>query len=101
MSEHHEKEGWQVPVRLPLIATAGLLAALLAGVVLTGWVYRDRVEPRTQPPAIDFPAPKLETAIVPPGPRKDGPLAPPPPGIGRAMAETAAIGDALWGKARP
>lgn len=101
MSGGQDQEGWGAPVRAPLIAAASLLAFLLVALTLTGRLYVARVRPLTRAPLGSFPTPRLETAQTPPHqPRADF-RQPPPRRIDRAMARTAAEGDALWGNARP
>ena len=91
-------EGWSVRPRLAVIALAGFVAALVALVVGTGAFYNDRYRAQTRAVPERFAAPVLETIDTAPSDTR--PIAPPAPpaGIDRAMAATAARGDALWGE---
>lgn len=96
-----EQEGWDAPLRLPLLATGGILALLLIGLVLAGRLYDARIRPATVVPPTAFPAPRLETVQTPPRERRPDFRQRMPARIGAAMRATAAEGDALWGPARP
>jgi len=91
-----ELEDWEVDHRPAIKGLALFVALLLAIVIGTALFYNHRYAARTRPDPTAFPAPALETIDSAPGDRD--PVSPtmPPAGIDRAMAETAAQGDALW-----
>jgi len=95
MSEQ-DYEGWQVDPRPAIKALAVFVAVLLVLVVGTALAYNHLYAPRTRPHLSAFAGPVLETIDTAPSDRL--PVAPPapPPGIERAMAKTAARGNALW-----
>ena len=98
MSDQHQ-EGWEAPFRGPLIATVALLTLLLGSVVLFGSIYRHTIQRKTHAPVLalrSLPRPQLETIQTPPGQHRADFHQPPPATIARAMAQTAARGDALW-----
>lgn len=103
MSEE-QQEGWDAPFRAPLIATAAVLTALLGGVVVAGSYYRAHMQRATHAPVMALhrmPYPRLETLQTAPGEHRPAARPLPADAIGKAMAETAAQGDALWQRARP
>lgn len=90
------KEGWDVPTRPPLIGLILFVATLVLFVTVAGRIYVHRIAPGTRPPGADFPEPRLELTQTPPGLARHDYQQPPPAGINRAMAETAARGAAIW-----
>lgn len=95
MSKRHTQEGWQTPRRLPLIAALLTLLVVTIGLVAGGKIYLAYLAPSTRPPKLAMPSPQLETdQIVPDERRTRHP--PRPAGIDKAMAATAADGDAVW-----
>jgi hypothetical protein len=95
-----DKEGWEVPVWHLLLGMVAVLALLLGLVSGFGVLYVQRVAPRTRPPIVRFPSPKLETVRTVPGDRRARTRQTPPRTIERMIAETAAVGDALWEEGR-
>jgi hypothetical protein len=89
-------EGWDVDDRPAIKALAGFVALLLLLVIGTGLLYNHLYAAQTRPDPKPFPAPELETIDSAPSDRDPVPALKPPVGIDRAMAATAARGDALW-----
>lgn len=91
-------EGWGVRARPAAITLAVFVPVLVACLIAGGLWYRAAIAPDTRARITVHPSPALETIDTAPGDKEEpGPPAP-PPGIARAMAETAAQGDALWGR---
>lgn len=65
MAERPHRQGWRVPLRMPVIATLGTLALLIVLLLIVGWVYRERIAPQRRQPIHSFPAPGIETYIHP------------------------------------
>jgi len=95
MSEQ-EYESWQVKPAPAVKALAVFVALLLVLVTGAGLAYNRLYVARTRPDPDAFPAPVLETIDTAPSDPKPYPQTTPPPGIDRAMAKTAARGNALW-----
>ena len=91
-------EGWSVRVRPAVIALALFVVGLVALVAGTGAFYNRRYAAQTRAAPEHFPAPMLETIDTAPGDTRRIAAPQPPAGIDRAMADTAAKGDALWGR---
>ncbi len=89
-------EDWQVDDRPALKGLAIFVALLLTLVVGTGLLYDRYYAARTSADPVRFPQPELETIDSAPNDRRPVPGLQPPAGIDRAMAATAAQGDALW-----
>ena len=93
-----EYEGWCVTPRPALVGIAVFVLLLVALVVGSALFYNRHYAPQTRPNPRPFPAPELETIDTAPSDRLSLPPPTLPAGIDRAMAETAAQGDALWGQ---
>ncbi|MDH7638189.1 hypothetical protein [Sphingomonas oryzagri] len=91
-----EYEDWQVDDRPALKGLAAFVVLLLILVVGTGLFYNRYYAARTRADPVRFPQPELETIDSAPRDRQPVPASRPPAGIDRAMAATAARGDALW-----
>jgi hypothetical protein len=91
-----EYEGWQLDAGPAYKALAIFLGVLLTIVIGSALFYNHRYAAQTRPDPRRFPAPRLE--LIDSAPADADPLPPPsaPAGIDRAMAATAAKGDALW-----
>lgn len=89
-------EDWHVDDRPALKALAVFVLALLILVVGAGLFYNRYYAARTRADPVRFPQPELETIDSAPRDRQSVPASQPPAGIDRAMAATAAQGDALW-----
>jgi hypothetical protein len=98
MGMSQEFEGWSVRARPAVIGLAGFVAGLVLLVVATGLLYNHRYAERMRAIPMPFPSPVLETVQTAPSDTREIGPPQPPAGIGRAMAATAAQGDALWGK---
>lgn len=93
-----EYEGWSVRARPAAVAMALFVLVLAASVIGAALVYNARYAPATRPHPERFPAPALETMMsAPPDPATPRRA---PVSYAKAMAETAAQGDALWGQTR-
>lgn len=101
MSDAPEQEGWDVPVRAPLLAMAATSLVLVIALVAGGRVYLRTIAPAVHVAPPLLPAPRLETGGAAPGEHRPDHHEPKPVDLPRAMAATAARGDALWGSARP
>jgi hypothetical protein len=98
MGVSQDYEGWSVRARPAAIAMALFVAILVTAVIAAALVYNARYEPQTRPHPEPFPAPVLETVMSAPA----DPVPPrhAPPDHAKAMAQTVAVGDALWKQAR-
>lgn len=56
-----QPENWTVPEVKPLGVALATLGMLIAVLLLAGWFYRQRIEPKRQQPVRTFPAPGVET----------------------------------------
>lgn len=56
-----QREGWHAPQRLPIIAAAATLAALLGALLLAAWYYDNTLRPQRRAPVTTFPAPGIDT----------------------------------------
>lgn len=89
-------EGWGIDTR-PAVKGLAIFGALLLALVFgAGTFYNDRYAAQTRADPHPFPAPQLETVDSAPSDRDKLSTPRPPAGIERAMAATAARGDALW-----
>jgi hypothetical protein len=91
-----EYEGWELDVRPAVKGLAIFLAGLLLLVIGSALLYNRHYAARTRPDPKPFPAPALEMIDSAPRDRRTASPTKLPAGIDRAMAETAARGDALW-----
>lgn len=91
-----EYEGWSIEARPAVKGLALFVALLLLLVVGTALLYNHLYAAQTRAEPKAFPSPALETIDSAPRDRDPVPASRPPAGIDRAMAETAAEGDALW-----
>ena len=89
-------EDWQVDDRPALKGLAAFVTLLLILVVGAGHLYNRYYAARTRADPVRFPQPELETIDSAPHDLQSVPASQPPAGIDRAMAATAARGDALW-----
>lgn len=89
-------ESWHVDDRPAIKGMALFVAVLMALVIGAALFYNHRYAARTRPDPKAFPSPALETIDSAPKDAEPVPGTMPPAGIDRAMAETAAEGDALW-----
>jgi hypothetical protein len=97
MGMSQDYEGWSVRTRPAVIGLAGFVAGLVLLIVATGLFYNHSYAERMRAIPMRFPAPVLETVQTAPKDKVEPGPPQPPAGIGRAMAQTAAQGDALWG----
>ena len=91
-------EGWSVHARPAVIAFAAFVTGLVALIVATGLFYNHRYPAQTRAVPERFASPVLETIDSAPNDTRQIEQPQPPAGIDRAMAATAAQGDALWGR---
>lgn len=96
-----EPEGWDVPVRAPLLAMLAVTLTLAILLPIGGRLYVRTLAPALHVAPPRLPAPRLETGGAAPGEHRADHAEPLPPRLSRAIDETAAQGDALWGAARP
>lgn len=89
-------EGWGVTPKPVLIGLAIFVLSLLALVIGAGTYYNAHYAARTRPRLSRFAVPRLETIDTAPSDTREIAQPTPPAGVGRAMADTAAQGDALW-----